>query len=79
MITERLRLEVFERDEGMCQYILPDGHKCLRPASDCHHRIPKGMGGRPNLKETIDDLECRCYLHNHAILCDGKYHLGHTK
>jgi hypothetical protein len=80
-LNDRIRLEVFERDEGLCQWIDPVTEmKCLKPASDCHHRVPKGMGGRPNLKETTKDLECRCNLHNHAVYVasEQKYYMGHT-
>jgi 5-methylcytosine-specific restriction enzyme A len=53
------------RDEGRCR-------RCGRPATDVHHRRPKGMGGTSDLyiRLGLANLVCLCrqchdYIHAH--------------
>ena len=75
-----LRLAVWDRDNGQCQNII-DGQKCLKPASEPHHIIPKGMGGRHGKakveSESLDNYESRCLQCHHTILLEGKRYMGH--
>lgn len=54
----------FTRDEGMCR-------RCSRPATDCHHRKVKGMGGTSDNERNFGLANlislCRdCHNHVHA-------------
>ena len=57
MFSLEVRREIRERSGGLCERKLPDGRRCLAPASDIHHIVPKGMGGRHGaMKRLINDL-----------------------
>lgn len=56
----RVRLQAFERANGVCEHIDPDGSRCatkLRPGDLFYdHVIPDALGGEP----TIDNCQCLC-------------------
>ena len=50
-LSERLRLDVWQRDEGTCQL-------CGGPGSEIHHKTHKMAGGRKGeWKKWIDRIE----------------------
>lgn len=72
IISQRVRLEVFDRAGGLCECILPNGKRCCRPGSEIHHLVARKMGGRRGQAkkniENIDNyrlfcLECHRYFH----------------
>jgi hypothetical protein len=45
-VPATVRREVYERDEGRCRYVDPEGRRCsARDGLEFHHRHPFGMGG----------------------------------
>lgn len=78
-----IRMMVWDRDNGKCQFVFPNGRKCGAPAGEVHHVQPRKMGGRHGKakadSENPNNYECRCWLHNHAVLIDGRYYMGHTE
>ena len=56
-LSERTRLDVWQRDDGTCQI-------CGGPGSEIDHIIPKMMGGRHGqAKKDIERME------NYRLLC----------
>jgi 5-methylcytosine-specific restriction endonuclease McrA len=51
----KVRREIFERASGLCERKLPNGKRCLAPATEAHHIIPKRMGGRKKSLPLFDD------------------------
>lgn len=65
MSWESVRKSVFLRDEGICR-------RCSRPATDCHHRKPKQMGGSSDPERNFGMANlvslcrtCHNYIHAH--------------
>lgn len=52
-LSERLRLDIWERDEGTCQL-------CGGPGSEIHHVVHKGMGGRKGADDDLNLLQLVC-------------------
>ena len=56
MLPRRVIEYVLRRSGGLCERKLPDGRRCLAPAADFHHIVPKRMGGRKGLfRKLFDD------------------------
>ena len=65
-------MALWDRSEGLCEMI-EEGVRCLRPAVDWHHRVPRGMGGRHGAaKRQSDSLE------NATAICRFHHHLIHS-
>lgn len=64
MITERLRLQIWDRQAGLCM--------CGKPATEIHHLIKRSQGGKDN----IENLEARCWECHHTL--NGKT-MGHRR
>jgi hypothetical protein len=53
--------EVYRRDRGSCQFILPNGEKCgARQWVDLHHKIPRAEGG----SDSSENLITLCSAHH---------------
>ena len=46
----RRRLEILKRDGGRCTQILPDGSRCVAPATEVDHITPSGSHAHVNLR-----------------------------
>jgi hypothetical protein len=65
-IPVAVRREVFERDEGCCAFVAPDGRRCRSTHQlQFHHRVPFGRGGPPD----AENLTLYCALHNRYQAC----------
>ena len=67
--------EVYERDEGQCTFIAPDGRRCgAREFVEYDHIEPHACGGEP----TAANLRLRCRAHNqlYARQCYGDHHMA---
>ena len=67
--------EVYERDEGQCTFIAPDGRRCgAREFVEYDHIEPHAWGGEP----TAANLRLRCRAHNqlYARQCYGDHHMA---
>jgi hypothetical protein len=65
-IRVKVKREVYQRDQGRCQYVDPlTGRKCLstHAIQYGHHIIPFAMNG-PN---TVENLQVQCALHNRLL------------
>jgi hypothetical protein len=60
-IPAAVRREVYERDEGRCRYVDPQGRRCsARDGLEFHHRHPFGLGG----EHTAGNVSLQCRAHN---------------
>ncbi len=60
-IPEGVKREVFERDQGACSFVAPDGTKCLENTFlHYDHIVPFSLGGKSEAK----NLRLRCPQHN---------------
>ncbi len=60
-VPARVKREVVARDEGKCQWRLPDGTICGATARlEIDHVVPRGMGG----PSTVDNCRILCKGHN---------------
>jgi hypothetical protein len=73
-VTAELRRQVWERDQGRCAWVGPDGKRCdSRWQVEVDHLDPVGRGGTARL----DRLRLACRLHNllHAEEVYGREHM----
>jgi hypothetical protein len=69
-----VRRVVWERDEGRCKYISPDGHRCEETRRiEPHHLDPWVLAGSSN---NPDDYELRCQRHNDY---EGRLYFGRRR
>ena len=74
-MDNRLRLLVWERDEGLCQHMKGTG-KCLAPGQEIHHILPRSAGG----KDEESNLQVRCWQCHHTIeIENNKRIMGHHR
>ncbi|HET8725709.1 MAG TPA: HNH endonuclease [Anaeromyxobacteraceae bacterium] len=60
-VPAKVKREVVARDEGKCQWLLPDGSVCGATARlEIDHVIPRGKGG----PSTVDNCRVLCRGHN---------------
>ena len=60
-IPRAVRRKVYERDDGRCAYVSPDGKRCSeRWGLEYHHKLAFGLGG----ESTADNLILMCRCHN---------------
>jgi 5-methylcytosine-specific restriction endonuclease McrA len=59
--TAEVRRQVYERDQGRCAYVAPDGRRCGSTWQvEVHHVGAAALGG----SATLANLELRCRGHN---------------
>ncbi|HEX9185967.1 MAG TPA: HNH endonuclease signature motif containing protein [Vicinamibacteria bacterium] len=55
---------MYERDEGRCRYVDPEGRRCsARDGLEFHHRHPFGLGG----DHTAGNVSLLCRAHNRLL------------
>ena len=63
-IPAAVRREVYERDEGRCRYVDPEGRRCsARDGLEFHHRHPFGLGG----EHSTGNISLQCRGHNRLL------------
>jgi 5-methylcytosine-specific restriction endonuclease McrA len=60
-IPAAVKRAVYERDQGQCTYVAPNGQRCTeRGRLEFHHRKPYGRGGGHN----VENVQLLCRVHN---------------
>ena len=68
-IPAPVKRAVYDRDQGQCAYIDPNGRRCTeRHRLEFHHRKPFGRGG----DHSVGNIHLACRTHN-AYLAEGDY------
>lgn len=66
-MTPRDRIALFDRSEGCCE-VIENGVRCLRPAAEVDHIVPRAMGGRhgdaKKQNNAVANLRCICLFHH---------------
>lgn len=61
LIPAHVRRAVWQRDDGLCTFVGPDGHRCgSRRRIEFDHVVPIARGGW----STVENLRLRCRTHN---------------
>jgi hypothetical protein len=67
------KLELFKRCEGRCEYIRPNGFRCLCDADDPHHLTPRRIARDDRLENLIGICRvCHSELDKRKIRSDKK-------
>ena len=60
-IPQKLKDQVYQRDQGQCTFVSPDGKRCEeKHCLQYHHLLPFALGG----KHQLENLALRCVHHN---------------
>ena len=61
-IPQELKDKVYQRDQGQCTFVSPEGKRCEeKHCLQYHHILPFALGG----KHHLENLALRCACHNH--------------
>jgi 5-methylcytosine-specific restriction endonuclease McrA len=67
-----IRAKVMKRANGKCEALLPNGRRCLAPATECHHIRPLSKGGTTTMANLLAICQdCHNRRHTHLMKSRG--------